>query len=329
MCKACTSIRPLPQLEPGSSRAVLLWHRPCRYNAARSWLDTSIKNLPCMGRITIRMSVASAEEVALAGEASGESLRRPLDTVSEPPARRPHQQPLSLRDSPELPVSAGETPGFSPTLIALGLISRTDTTAEAFANYEVGPVAGIGRWSEVRHVKHRPSGLSCVIKALPPHKPCGVLEEALMLITLRHPNIPALVDAWQGDTCFYLVMPYGGLPTTMTVFAGAVLRSCVRQLLLALAHSHSRRILHMDVQPDNILWESARGRLVLVDWGDAMVDSPTYHRTPPLADPEAMVCDLCVSEAGSESNLAAAFCSAAAREGGIGFGPERCGTGSG
>lgn len=44
----------------------------------------------------------------------------------------------------------------------------------------------------------------------------------------------------------------------------------LRQMASALAHLHARRIVHDDVKPDNIMWDPARGRAVLVDFGAAL-----------------------------------------------------------
>ncbi|MEI6791312.1 MAG: hypothetical protein WCK42_09040, partial [Myxococcaceae bacterium] len=48
----------------------------------------------------------------------------------------------------------------------------------------------------------------------------------------------------------------------------------MRQLLGALQHCHSKGVAHLDVKPENLLWDSKKSQLTLVDFGEArLMDS--------------------------------------------------------
>ena len=120
-------------------------------------------------------------------------------------------------------------------------------------------------------------------------------REALLLARLRHPNLPQVMDYFiEADGKQYLVMDYvpgdnllelmrkrqGPLPAAEAL-------AIVEQVMQALAYMHTwrdpdsgrtRPIIHRDIKPANIK-RTPEGRVVLVDFGIAKVDSGTMTGT--------------------------------------------------
>ena len=99
-------------------------------------------------------------------------------------------------------------------------------------------------------------------------------REGSALARLTHPNIARLIDAGvTNDGQPYLVLEYvEGQPIDRWCEASALdVRSRVRlflQVLDAVAHAHSKLILHRDLKPPNIL-VTAQGQVKLLDFGIA------------------------------------------------------------
>jgi len=125
-------------------------------------------------------------------------------------------------------------------------------------------------------------------------------QEARLLASLRHPNLPRVSDHFEEDGNAYLVMDfiYGRRLDEVVAQEGGLTEDEVldwaRQLIEALAHCHERDVIHRDVKPQNVIitWQ---GQAILVDFGLAkLVDPEDPHTrtvmrglgTPEYAPPE-------------------------------------------
>jgi len=119
-------------------------------------------------------------------------------------------------------------------------------------------------------------------------------REAVLLAHLRHPNLPQVIDFFQGqDGRQYLVMEYvpgenlqEALRKHGPLSAEEAL-ACIDQIMQAVAYMHNQRdpesgrrraIIHRDIKPANIK-RTPDGRYVLVDFGIAKQSSATQHAT--------------------------------------------------
>ena len=98
------------------------------------------------------------------------------------------------------------------------------------------------------------------------------LKEARLIASLDNPHIIRVIDVFEENSTAYYVMEYlegenlyslvnrrGTIPETEAV-------GYIRQVAAALKELHSRRLLHLDVKPYNIMLNS-RGEAVLTDLG--------------------------------------------------------------
>lgn len=107
-------------------------------------------------------------------------------------------------------------------------------------------------------------------------------QEALRLETLgRHTQIPTYIGYFEQDGSQYLVQEFISGPNLAQELARSepFNETQIRQLLLdvlpLLQFIHSRRVIHRDVKPENLIRRQSDGCLVLVDFGAAKYATQT------------------------------------------------------
>jgi len=103
----------------------------------------------------------------------------------------------------------------------------------------------------------------------------GFLREASLLAELAHPSLVRVHESWTGSGTAYLAMEYYDGTTLRRVREAlarppdeAQVRRWLEPVMGAVHELHSRRIIHRDISPDNILI-CRDGRPVLLDLGAA------------------------------------------------------------
>jgi len=152
--------------------------------------------------------------------------------------------------------------------------------------YQVIRVLGAGGFGEtfLAEDTQMPSGRRCVIKQLKPvadnpqiyqlvqerfQREAAILEE----LGDSSNQIPRLYAYFRDNTEFYLVQEYieGQTLTQKLEQQGRLSESSVKEILIdilpVLDYVHSKRIVHRDIKPDNIIIRNSDGKPILIDFG--------------------------------------------------------------
>ena len=128
--------------------------------------------------------------------------------------------------------------------------------------YFIEKLIGEGAFGKVYKARHAETKDVVAIKILPEDAYSFYSREAQVLRQLQPcPYIMSIVDAFVDSEGLCIVMPYiehGSLQTYMNTLHGEPLEpgqtiSLMEELLLGIAHAHSRDVIHRDVKPQNIL----------------------------------------------------------------------------
>ncbi|KAI1125929.1 Pkinase-domain-containing protein [Nemania abortiva] len=158
--------------------------------------------------------------------------------------------------------------------------------------FEIGRTLGEGSFGRVCVARHRQSGYSCAIKsiskdALPR---AAVMREIEIQRSLKHPGIVELYAWFEDSSCIYIILEYaagGDLCDALrreTRFSEQHAAACIAQVASALAHMHSKNIMHRDIKLENILL-SLNGEVKLADFGLSIL-SPDNRETSVCGTPE-------------------------------------------
>eukprot|EP00879_Flechtneria_rotunda_P025340 GHRR01026919.1.p1 GENE.GHRR01026919.1~~GHRR01026919.1.p1 ORF type:complete len:237 (+),score=52.84 GHRR01026919.1:889-1599(+) len=104
--------------------------------------------------------------------------------------------------------------------------------------------------------------------------PSTAIREIALLKELNHPNVVRLYDVIHADRRLYLVFEYLDLDLKklMDALPGfsqdhRLIKLYLYQMLSGIAYCHSRRILHRDLKPQNLLIDRQHNQLKLADFG--------------------------------------------------------------
>ncbi|KAH9851968.1 kinase-like protein [Lenzites betulinus] len=153
--------------------------------------------------------------------------------------------------------------------------------------YEIVRRIGGGRYSEVFEGVDSSNEDACVIKVLKPVAKKKIKREIKILRNLAGgPNVVRLLDTVHDgpSRANSLVMEFVQNTDWKELFGSLAemeIKHYLFQLLRALDFVHSRGIIHRDVKPANIMFDRARRKLRLIDWGLAEFYHPgveLHHR---------------------------------------------------
>jgi len=143
---------------------------------------------------------------------------------------------------------------------------------------EIGEVLGVGGFGVVFKAHDPLLQRDVAIKALHPglvQDPASaerLLDEARLVATAEHPHIVPLYEAGHRDGVVYLVMrffPEGTAADRLKEggpFPPAAIVRLGMEVADALAAAHARKVVHLDIKPENILLD-AEGHAAVTDFG--------------------------------------------------------------
>lgn len=149
------------------------------------------------------------------------------------------------------------------------------------STYELDREIGRGGMGIVYKARDRRLKRLVAIKVLPPELAfrseirTRFLREAETAAQLSHPNIVPIysVDERDGIVYFAMALVEGDNLAVRLHTHGAMSPPEARRIILevthALAYAHERGVVHRDIKPDNILLQSADGRVMVTDFGIA------------------------------------------------------------
>ena len=171
------------------------------------------------------------------------------------------------------------------------------------SRYKIVSLLGKGGMGEVYLAEDQSLATQVAVKVnhnLSPHASAQFIREARLLASLKHPNLPRVIDYFTGDDSEYLVMDFiagENLKTIVdqkTKLSTTMILHWAEQLGNALNYLHTQNppIFHRDIKPTNIKITPS-GEVILVDFGIAKTgdasqetQSGAWGYTPGYAPPE-------------------------------------------
>ncbi|EIV96290.1 WD40 repeat domain-containing serine/threonine protein kinase [Frankia sp. QA3] len=147
------------------------------------------------------------------------------------------------------------------------IVDRAQVAA-ALPGYELGDVLGRGGFGLVLAARHRELGRRAAVKVVP----AASTAEAQLLASMDHPHIVRVHDCVRADDLCLIVMELLGGGTLARRGPMAPETACAAGLAVAaaLSSAHAQGVLHRDVKPGNVLFDSA-GLLKVTDFGIAKI----------------------------------------------------------
>lgn len=155
-----------------------------------------------------------------------------------------------------------------------------DRTGQKIDNYRLLRLLGQGTFGEVYLAEHQHKRTIVAVKMLTmqfsPEMVEDFLRETRVLFLLRHPHIVPLLDFGLENQTPFLVVEYAPNGTLRQRHRQgervplSIVNAYVQQAALALQYAHEQRLIHRDVNPQNMLL-GQKGQVLLSDFGVAAI----------------------------------------------------------
>lgn len=182
-------------------------------------------------------------------------------------------------------------------------VNKPTTIKKKIKDYSIISVVGKGGMGEVYLAKHPTLKRGIILKRLSIRDKDSTdrfLREAKLMLEFRHENIVQIYDHFKEGTSTYIAMEYVNGKALNDIIQGnekipiPLAMFILYQIALGLFHAHSKKVVHRDIKPHNILI-SNDGEVKLTDFGIAKasgdaandITSPgTVIGTPAYMSPE-------------------------------------------
>eukprot|EP00123_Amoebidium_parasiticum_P001587 comp12715_c0_seq1/m.7814 comp12715_c0_seq1/g.7814 ORF comp12715_c0_seq1/g.7814 comp12715_c0_seq1/m.7814 type:complete len:669 (-) comp12715_c0_seq1:568-2574(-) len=200
-----------------------------------------------------------------------------------------------------LPVEAeAASRPFHPSLTLSPVPQRKKLVESSIGNYVLGRTLGKGVFSVVREATHIITGQAVAVKIVDRNKVKEkdlktLVREMQVLKLLSHPHVVRLYEIIDTEAAFYLVQELvtGDTLQAFMLDHGAMTedlaRKIFRQVFAGVQYCHSKRVVHRDLKPNNIMLDQDQN-VKLIDFGLSrqfganMLE--THCGTPIFAAPE-------------------------------------------
>ncbi len=151
-----------------------------------------------------------------------------------------------------------------------------DSSNNRIKNYLIVKKIGKGGMGEVYVAKHPTLKQEIILKKLSIRDREAserFLQEAKIMLEFRHENIVQIYDHFKEGSATYIAMEYvkgkslneiiqenENIPVPLALFI-------LYQAALGLHHAHTKKVIHRDIKPHNILISSTTGNIKLTDFG--------------------------------------------------------------
>uniref|UniRef100_A0A8C1R3Q7 Uncharacterized protein n=1 Tax=Cyprinus carpio TaxID=7962 RepID=A0A8C1R3Q7_CYPCA len=179
-----------------------------------------------------------------------------------------------------------------------------DTTHKARDHYQVHEKLGVGKFGEVYRMTHKQTGRVCAGKfyrARVSREKTAARQEIKLMKEIHHPKLVQCLAAYDTPSEIVMILEYiaGGELFERIVdenFDHTEPNSVnyMRQILEGIQYIHSKRIVHLDLKPENIVCVNSAGTLIkIIDFGLASKLEPgkhlmVLHGTPEFVAPEVV-----------------------------------------
>lgn len=155
-----------------------------------------------------------------------------------------------------------------------------DRSGQHIDNYQLLRLLGQGTFGDVYLARHMHKHITVAVKVLTMQFSQEMLEDFLretrVLFLLRHPHIVPLLDFGLENKTPFLVVEYAPSGTLRQRHRSGervaldLVNTYVQQMALALQYAHEQRLIHRDVNPQNMLL-GQNGQVLLSDFGVAAI----------------------------------------------------------
>ena len=157
-------------------------------------------------------------------------------------------------------------------------LKRGEIAPTSLDNYKVVKMIGKGAFGRVMLGIHKLTGKNVALKTIDKSymkddfQRRKVFQEVFILKKIRHSNVIRLLEVFESENHFFMVMEYAGKGDLLRYvkqrgkLTESEARNIFRGLITGLAHCHCRSILHRDIKLDNILLDEKK-EIKICDFG--------------------------------------------------------------
>uniref|UniRef100_A0A3P8WK14 non-specific serine/threonine protein kinase n=1 Tax=Cynoglossus semilaevis TaxID=244447 RepID=A0A3P8WK14_CYNSE len=268
--------------------------------AVQTATTTSVQTTPAKAKTTLSISVSKPQTKLTSPPVVPPKPRSPMtappSVTTKPPS--PDPPPAAVIGKPSTGVRAGGTRTTSSDLTPVGKASEGSLRQGVPQKpYTFMDEKARGRFGVIRECRENATGNLYMAKIVPYEADTKqtVLQEYDILKSLHHDRIMALHEAYVTPRYLVLIAEYcSGKELLHSIidrfrYSEDDVVNYILQILQGLDYLHNRRILHLDIKPENII-VTYMNVIKIIDFGSAQNFNPLFLKqfNPPVGTLEYM-----------------------------------------